>query len=36
MLKQFIVMKKAIEFNKINSYEIFIKNQFDKFEKIKK
>ena len=29
-------MKKAIEFNKINLYKIFMKNQFDEFKKIKK
>ena len=36
MLKQSIAIKKTIEFNKTNLYKIFIKNQFDKFEKIKK
>ena len=36
MLKQFIIMKKTIEFDKTNLYKIFIKNQLDKFEKIKK
>ena len=29
-------MKKIIEFNKTNLYKIFIKNQFNEFEKIKK
>ena len=29
-------MKKTIKFNKTNLYKIFIKNQFNKFEEIKK
>ena len=36
VLKQFIAIKKTIEFNKINLYKIFIKNQFNEPEKIKK
>ena len=36
MLKQFIAMKKTIKFNKTNLYKIFIKNQFNKLEKVKK
>ena len=35
ILKQFNVMKKAIEFDKTNLYKIFIKNQFNEFEEIK-
>ena len=35
MLKQFIVIKKTIEFNKTNLYKIFIKNQFNKSKEIK-
>ena len=29
-------MKKSIEFDKTNLYEIFIKNQFNRFKKIKR
>ena len=29
-------MKKTIEFDKMNLYKIFMKNQFNEFEKIKK
>ena len=36
ILKQLIARKKTIEFNKTNLYEIFIKNKFNKSEKIKK
>ena len=36
ILKQFIAMKKTIEFDKTNLYKIFIKNQFDKLEEVKK
>ena len=36
ILKQFIAIKKTIEFDKTNLYKIFIKNQFDRFKKIEK
>ena len=36
ILKQPIAMKNTIEFNKTNLYKIFIKNQFNKFEEVKK
>ena len=35
MLKQFIAIKKTIKFNKTNLYKIFIKNQLNKFKKVK-
>ena len=34
MLKQFIAIKKTIEFDKTNLYKIFIKNQFNRFKKV--
>ena len=36
MLKQFIIIKKTIKFNKTNLYKIFIKNQFNEFKRIKR
>ena len=36
MLKQLITVKKTIEFDKINLYKIFTRNQSDKFKKIEK
>ena len=36
ILKQLIAIKKAIKFDKINLYKIFIKNQLNKSKEIKK